>query len=108
MSHDLPEPIPFPLACPLCSVAASGRVHMISRPKLVRGSRSGVFFMVGGDNCPHLESTRGGNRSETGRDLVETWNAWAEKKAAQVCTRRGLSPEATAYFCEALRSPRFY
>ena len=102
------DSIPYPIACPLCSVAASGRVHMIVRPQLVRGAASGVYFMVAGGQCPHIPTNSEGNRSETGGDLVEKWNAWAEKKAAQVCTRRGLSPEASDYFLNALRSPRSF
>lgn len=99
MSDDL-----FPIACPVCSIV--GKVNLISRPIVVRGRGSGRFFMVGGPRCEHINTTSPKNIDDEAAPLVAKWNAWAEKKAAEVATSRRLSPEQAAAFIAALRSPR--
>jgi hypothetical protein len=103
-----PPEIPYLSACPECSHASPGLVALILRPQLVHSWRSGRYFIVNAAGCSHgFKSIHDPeNSSDCPVKLANRWNAWAEKKAALVCERRGMTPERAKFFRAALLDPK--
>lgn len=106
--HFTPSPHTMPnlWACPTCSHATAGLVHFIRRPVLVCGQRSGIWMLVGAPGCRHCDHKRPEQSSDDPAALVARWNTYAEKKAAIVVERRGLTGERKDYFLKALLDPK--
>lgn len=93
-------------ACPTCSHASAGLVHFIRRPTLICGQRSGLWMLVAAPGCNHCDHKRPEFNSDDPVALVERWNAYAQKKAALVVQRRGLTGDRAAFFLAALIDPK--
>lgn len=92
------------LACPLCSQPP----HFLSRPIVVCGAASRVWFLVGGTHCHHLDTYASANRAEDGPEaLIARWNGWVAQKASERSQRSGHTPEQAARWLDAL-SPKTY
>lgn len=90
------------LACPLCSTPP-----MISRPSCVRGVRSGLWFMVSGPHCFHVDPSALAPSSDDPDTLIAPWNEWATKEAAARSESAGHTPEKAAAFLAALQELRY-
>lgn len=60
---------------------------MLSVPQAVCGTRSKVWFLVGGVGCEHMRVFAPGNRDEQSPEpLIIKWNEWAGGKAAELAS----------------------